>query len=137
MKKYTVLLVGILFIGVSAFLYFRNEHLVKSCTMEAEATVVDMDQELNTDSDTVSNYMYYPIVEYKAGENTVRAKMDSGSSTPEYELGTKITILYNPNKTNEFIVKGEKTMGILSIVFAVIGLGVTVYGIKEAVSPKS
>ena len=63
--------------------------------------------------------------------------MSDGSSTPAYSINEKITILYNPNDTKEFIVKGEKRSFIFTIVFAVLGVFVTAYGVKLAVKKES
>ena len=131
MKRYLVIIVGVIFIGVGAFMYFKGNNLEKNCTVETEATVVDMKQEFSSDSDT-TDYMYYPIIEYKAGEQTVRVTMSNGSSIPAYNIDEKITILYNPNKIKEFIVKGDKSSNIFSILFMAIGVFVTGYGIKIA-----
>lgn len=131
MQRFIALIVGIIFLGVGIFMYVRNNNLQKVCTKEAEATVVDMKEELNTDSDSTS-YLYYPIIEYTAGEETVRVTMDKGSSTPPYAINSKITILYNPDKIKEFIVKGEKSTGIISIVMMGLGVLVTGFGIYTA-----
>ena len=131
MKRFAVIIVGVLFIGISVFMYFKNSYLVKNCTVEVKATVVDMKQELSTDEDG-TDYIYYPIIEYKASENTIRVTMDSGSNTHAYDIDEKITILYNPKKPKEFIVKGDNTLNIFSIVFMVLGLFVTGCGIKIA-----
>lgn len=136
MQKYIVLLIGVLFVGIGGFLYFKNANLVKNCTVEAEATVVDMKQEF-ADSDTTSTYMYYPIIEYTANNNTVRVTMDKGSSTPSYNINDKITILYNPNKTKEFIVKGDSSSNLFAIIFGVLGLFVTGYGIVVAIKKEN
>ena len=113
-------------------MYFKNSNLVKNCTIQTDATVVDMKQELSSDDDGTS-YVYYPIIEYMVDEDIVRVVMSSGSSRPAYDIDEKITILYNPNKVKEFIVEGDKTSNIFSIIFMVIGLFVTGYGIKMAV----
>ena len=131
MQRFAIALIGILFLGVGVFMYVRNDNLTKNCTVEAEATVVDMKQELNTDSDG-SQYMYSPIVEYKVGEETLRVTMDTSSSTPPYSIGTKLTILYNPNKTKQFIVKGDNSGNIMGYVFLGIGAALTCYGIVVA-----
>lgn len=131
MKRFLLLIVGIIFIAIGVLMYIKNSNLVKNCTVETEATVEDMKQEFSTDSDGTT-YMYYPIIEYKAGEDTVRVTMDRGSSTPAYDINEKITILYNPNKPKEFIVKGDKFSNIFSIVFMVLGVFTTGYGIKVA-----
>ena len=129
MQRYLVIIVGVIMLGAGGFLFYKNANLTKKCTEEVEATVVDMKQELSTDSDGTSSYMYYPIIEYKVKEDTIRVTMDSGSSTPKYSINQKITVLYNPNNNKEFIVKGDKSSNIMSIVFMALGVFVTGYGI--------
>ena len=133
MQRFIGIIMGVIFLAVGGFLYIKNDSLAKNCTEEVKATVVDMKRDLNTDSDGVTDYMYYPIIEYIANGNTVRVTMDSGSSTPAYDIDEKITILYNPNKQKEFIVKGDKSSNIMSIVFIVLGVFVTGYGVKMAI----
>ena len=129
MQRYLVIIVGVIMLGAGGFLFYKNANLTKKCTEEAEATVVDMKQDFSTDSDGTSSYMYYPIIEYKVKEDTIRVTMDSGSSTPKYNINQKITVLYNPNNNKEFIVKGDKSSNIMSIVFMALGVFVTGYGI--------
>lgn len=124
-QKILVLVVGIIFIGVGIFMFIQHKNLVKNCTEEVKAVVVDMKEEFSSDDDE-GRYIYYPIIEYKVGENNVRTTMSKGSSNPEYKLNDKVNILYNPNNTKEFIVKGDKSSNIFSIIF--IGLGVLVAG---------
>ena len=137
MRRFLVAIVGLIFLAVAVFMFVRGNTLAKNCTEETEATVVDMKQELDTDADSTSTYRYYPIVEYSAGGKTVRATMSDGSSTPAYSINEKVTILYNPNNTKEFIVKGEKRSFIFTIVFAVLGVFVTAYGVKVALKKES
>ena len=127
LQKIGVIIVGIIFVGVGVFMFIKDRNLVKNCTEETSATVVDFEEEFQTDDDG-STYMYYPVIEYNVGEQTIKSKMDKGSSTPAYKLNEKITILYNPNKVNEFIVKGDKSLNIFSFVFIGLGALLTVYG---------
>ena len=127
MKRFIVLIVGVIFLAVGIFMFVKNDSLKKNCTIEAEATVVDMKQEYTADTDT-TGYMYYPIIEYTAGENTVRTTIEQGSSTPAYSIDQKITIMYNPKNTKEFYVKGEVTTNIMSIVFIALGAVISVFG---------
>ena len=132
MQRFVVVIVGIIFLAVGAFMFFRNDSLVKNCTVEAKAIVVDLKEDFSTDSDSGASYIYYPIIEYQVGEKTVRVVMDNGSSTPKYNINEKITILYNPDKPKQFIVKGDKSSSIFSIVFLALGVFVTGYGIVLA-----
>ena len=132
MQRFIALIVGVVFIATAAFIYIRNQNLIKNCTEEVTAIVVDMESEFSSDNNG-ADYMYYPVVEYKVGDDTIRATMDKGSSMPAYDINEEITIKYNPNKVSEFIVKGDSTSSIFSIVFGVLGLLVTGYGIKVAI----
>ena len=93
MQKFIGIIIGVIFIAVGAFMFFKNDSLAKNCTKESSATVVDMKEELSTDDD--NSYVYYPIIEYAANGENVRVTMSSGSSTPAYNIGDKIDILYN------------------------------------------
>ena len=72
--------------------------------------------------------MYYPVVEYKAGDKDVKVKLD-GSSSPAYKVGQKIEILYDPKDTTQIIVKGDITLNVIAIVAAVLGVLITGYGV--------
>ena len=134
MNRFIVIIIGIVLLTAGAFLLIKNNMLIKNCTVEAEATVVDMDQEYSADDG--GDYMYYPIIEYKVGEETVRATMSKGSGTPEYNINDKIAILYNPDNTEEFIVKGESSSKLISILFIALGVLVTGIGVKTAITFK-
>ena len=132
MQRFLILIVGIIFIAVGGFLYWKNDYLAKNCTEEALATVVDMKQELSTDSDS-AGYLYYPIIEYQVSGDTIRVVMEAGSNTPAYDIDQKITILYNPKKVKELIVKGEKSSEIISIVICSLGVLLAGYGLYVAI----
>ena len=127
MKKFTGLLVGLIFLAAGIFLFIKNDRLTKVCTKETIATVVDMYEDMSSDEDGI-HYVYYPIIEYKVDRNTYHEKMSSGSSNPKYRVNDKLTILYNPDKPKEFIIKGEKDNNIFSIAFIALGVLVTGYG---------
>ena len=137
MQRYIAVIVGIIMIALGGFLFYRNSNLTKNCTVDAKATVVDMKQELSTDSDSTSTYIYYPILEYQVDGKTIRVTMDSGSSRPAYNINETITILYNPNNSKEFIVKGDNSSFIMSIAFTVFGVFITGCGIFTALKKEN
>ena len=47
MKRFVVLIVGILFLAVGGFMFYQNTNLQKNCTEETTAVVVDMKEELD------------------------------------------------------------------------------------------
>ena len=108
-KKVIPLILGVILIGAGIFTFFRSSELVKVCTEKVTATVVNMREDFTSDPDSEGGmrYTYYPIIEYQANGNTVKAELSSGSNPPAYSVNDKIDILYNPNKTDEFIVAGE------------------------------
>lgn len=124
MQKFIGVIVGIIFLAAGIFLYYKNDYLVKNCTAKASATVVEMKEDFSDDS-----YIYYPIIEYKVNEDNIRVVMDKGSNPPAYSINEKISILYNPNKTNEFIVEGDSSSNIFSVIMMILGVAVTGYGI--------
>lgn len=124
MQKFIGVIVGIIFLAAGIFLYYKNDYLVKNCTAKASATVVEMKEDFSDDS-----YIYYPIIEYKVNEDNIRVVMDKGSNPPAYSINEKISILYNPNKTDEFIVEGDSSSNIFSIIMMILGVAVTCYGI--------
>lgn len=135
MYRFVGVIAGILLIAIGGFIYVRNDNLVKNCTEEVVATIVDIEEEISTDDDGVE-YIYYPVIEYKALGNIVKVKMNSGSSTQVYNVDDKITILYNPNNTKEFVVKGDKSLNIFSVAFMALGVLVTGLGVAFAVKNK-
>ena len=129
MQKFIGLIVGLVLIIAGALIYLKNNHLTKVCTVEADAIVVDMKEEMTTDDNEGTRYMYYPIIEFDVNGNKVKATMQNGSNTPPYSINTKLTILYNPSNTDEFLVKGETNPQIFSIVFMALGCIITICGI--------
>ena len=127
MRRFTVLLVGIVFLVIGIFLSVKSASMAQNCTVEAKATVIEIKEEFSADSDG-SGYMYYPIIEYKAGDKDVKVKL-GGASSPAYDVGQKIDILYNPNDTTEIIVKGEIGLNVIAIILIVLGVLISGYGV--------
>ena len=136
MQRFIPLLVGIIFVGIGCFLFWKSGEDAKNCTVAAVATVVDYKEEVDTDSDS-NGWLYYPIIEYKVGSETIRVTSSKSSSFKEYNINDKIDILYNPNKKEEYIIKGDNTTKIMSIVFIAIGGLVTLAGIYMAITGRA
>lgn len=125
-SKFIALIIGIILIGVGVFTYFRSNELARVCTERTTATVVSMREDFESSTDTDGmRYVYYPIVEYQANGTTIKGELSSGSNPPAYSVNDTVEILYNPNKTSEFIVAGEN-QNITWIIFS--GLGVIFIG---------
>lgn len=125
-KKFIPFIIGVVLIIVGVVVNIRAGELARVCTEKATATVVNMREDFTADADTDGlRYMYYPVIEYQAGGQTVRGEMGSGSNPPAYSINDTAEILYNPSKVDEFIVAGEN-QNIAWIIF--VGLGVLFIG---------
>lgn len=128
-SKFITLIAGIILVGFGIFSYFRGNELTKVCTEKATATVVSMRESFEVDSSNEGmRYIYFPVVEYTANGNTVRGELGSGSNPPAYSVNDTIEILYNPAKTDEFIVAGEN-QNITWIIFGGLGVAFIVVSI--------
>ena len=131
MKKIGVIIFGIVFAVIGIFVLKNGKDLEKRCTVEVEGTVIEIKEEMSTDSDNQTSYTYYPVIEYKAGEKTVTKKSNTGSSSSKYNINDKIVVLYNPEKEDEFIIKGDKSSSMLGIIFIIVGVAVVVLGVVK------
>lgn len=126
-KKFIPLIAGLALIGAAVFTYFRTGELVKNCTEKTTATVVDMHEEIDTSSEGL-RYIYYPVVQYKAGDLTLEKRLSSGTNTPAYRINETLDILYNPANAEEFIVAGENQnlvwifLGAFGLIFLAAGI---------------
>ena len=136
MRKLFVILVGIVFVGLGVYLLVSGNDMAKRCTAETTGKVVEVIEEVeeNHDADGYSvTHTYYPVIEFKAGEETVNKKYSSGTGNRnKYSVGENIDILYDSNKPTDFLIKGDKTSNILGIVFIVAGLVVAVIGVVKS-----
>ena len=128
MKKSIFIIVGLLFVAVGIYILKSGDAKVKRCTVETLGTVIDFKEETTTDSDGTST-TYYPIFSYKVEEKTVKSKSSVGTSSRRYNINENVNILYNPNKPEEFIIKGDKTSNFLSIIIIIVGTLCAVAGI--------
>lgn len=133
MKKIGIIIVGLVIIAVGIFLIINGKNLEKRCTESAEGTVVEIVVDSQTDSDGTPSTTYYPIIEYKVGEQIVSKQSSTGSGSSDYKIGEKVEILYNPNKAEEYIIKGDKSSNVLGIVFIVVGIFMTCVGIFKKI----
>ena len=129
MKKILVILFGVIFIGVGAFVFIKVNDLAKRCTAYAEGTVIEIISEDSTDDDGFTQYTYYPVIQYSVEGRNVSKKNSVGSNPSKYNVNDKVEILYDPNNVEDYIIKGDKTTSFLGIIFIVAGLAVAIIGV--------
>lgn len=89
-----------------------------------------MREDLYVDADTDGmRYLYYPVIEYQAGDETVTGELGNASNPPAYSINEKVEILYNPANVHEFIVAGENQniIWIILVALGVVFLGAGIY----------
>ena len=130
-KKLVVIVIGLIFVVSGIVMIFSERDMEKRCSEETEGNVIGIVEDKKIPSgrpkEEGSYYdaqkVYYPVIEYKAGEETISKKYSVGDEKIKYKIGEKIIIKYNPNKTDEYLIKednGKIYVGIILIVIGVI-----------------
>lgn len=138
-NKIFAILFGIIAIGVGIFLIVSGNGKSKRCTSEAVGTVTQVIEEkeenIETEDDeaivqdTTYTYTYYPVIEYSVGDKTLNEKYETGyGDKNKYKIGDKVDILYNPDKTEEYLIKSDKSSNIVGIVFIAAGVIIAIVG---------
>lgn len=130
-KKLVVIVIGLIFVVSGIVMIFGERDMEKRCSEETEGNVIGIVEDKKIPSgrpkEEGSYYdaqkVYYPVIEYKVGEETISKKYSVGDEKIKYKIGEKIIIKYNPNKTDEYLIKednGKIYVGIILIVIGVI-----------------
>jgi hypothetical protein len=103
----------------------------------APGRVVEMIERLeyvNEQDRIVENY-YYPVVEFVAGDGKRRSvQMNEGSSSPRYEVGDEVVVLYEPERPLDARVRSFGSSALMWILPGITGiLGVAFLGAVIAV----
>ena len=102
--QYVVYIAMILLGGVLVVL---KAGLMKRCTEETTATVVGLERKTHHSRGRTSTE-YHPVVEFAAKDVTVHKTAEISSIfRGKYKDGATLTVKYNPEKPEEFIVKGK------------------------------
>lgn len=96
--------------------------------------VVERREYVNEQDRVVEEY-YYPVVEFVASDGRRRAvQMNEGSSSPQYEVGEDVTVLYEPEHPLEARIKSVGSSALMWILPGITGiLGVAFLGAVIAV----
>lgn len=96
--------------------------------------VIERRQYINEQDRIVETY-YYPVVEFTASDGKRHSvQMSEGSSSPEYEAGDEVTVLYNPQSPLDARIKSFGSSALMWILPGITGiLGVAFLGAVVAV----
>jgi hypothetical protein len=98
----------------------------------ASGRVVDivLRREYVNEQDRIIQEYYFPVVNFTADDGRQRAvQMSVGSSSPEYEKGDEVTVLYNPQHPLDARIKSFGSSAMMWILPSITGvLGITFLG---------
>lgn len=102
--------------------------------------VVDLVEHTSTDSDNHDSYTYAPVIDFTTADNQdIEFESDVSSNPPAYHAGDSVQVLYDPAsphdaKINSFFELwfASLILGLLGLVFAGIGYGLIIAGIRRA-----
>lgn len=113
-------------IGLSIFINNKK----KNCTKEATAKVKEIIVSENRDNvDGFLMVSEYPKIEYDINGEHIEKVSSIGYMPKKYSVGQEVEICYNPNKYDDFCIKGDKTANIIRNVFVAVGIGIFIIGI--------
>lgn len=72
--------------------------------------------------------LYYPIVKFtlENGEH-IRGQYSDGTMPAAYKKGEEVTVYYQPDQPEDFIIEGQQRMDVLVLLIGLILLGVGLY----------
>ena len=130
-KRLIMIIIGFIAIGLGVFFIVSGNNLKKVCTEEATGTIVGILREEETDSDGYTSIVYTPQIEYKVGEQSVTIRGNGSSNASNHIVGEQIEIMYNPNKVEEYMIKGDNSSNIGGIIWIVLGTVALLAGVVK------
>lgn len=128
-----LLLLGIIFTGVSIGVERASDRKRSDCTVHIYAKVVDI-QKKRVGGRRIGDMpviSWFPVYEYKVDGVDYRKVSAVGTSKPEVEIGQTVDIYYNPAVPQDFYVGGSAT-GQMAVIFRAIGIFLLVTGVMIA-----
>jgi len=138
-----ILAAGIAFISVGFFFHRRQKNLEGSCTSQTEGTVIRLDRQERTYTETDDDgntrerkgVTYHPVFSYGVGGRKIEKTATAGSGRPEFTEGQKVTVMYDPQNFGKYYVKEDKTGSRFGIYFMIFGAIVFIFGIVAMFLP--
>lgn len=128
-KSFTMLIIGILFIALSAFLLWMSMKKKIKCTEEIDAEIIDVKKNrYGRGSKNRRSTDYSPVVKYIVSGNECGGVAEISSVLPnKFKIGESITVKYDPNDPNSFCVKGKIGNAKWYMVMIVVGIFIVVF----------
>lgn len=130
MKEIGFLIIGILFLAGGAFSIWLGISKKKKCTEVIDAEITGTKRHRGTGKNRTTDYS--PIVKYVVDGNEYSGEANISSIMPsKFKAGEMLTIQYDPENPQTFVVKGKLGNLIWSIFAFLLGAAfVVVYFMK-------
>ena len=122
-------LVGVIFFLLGFLLRRMDQKKRLRCSAMTTATVVDYERRHSHQSHSSS---WYPVLRYYA--NGWREGVSNcGTGRPRYEVGSTVTVFYDPETPGSFYIEGDKVLKLVSTVFLIVGVAALAIGLAAGI----
>lgn len=116
-----VAILMLLIAGISSVNNIRKVNREESAP--GVVTEVKMERSYVNEEDRVVEEFYYPVVQFVASDGKRReVKMSVGSSSPEYEVGDEVVVLYEPDRPIDARIKDFGSSALMWILPGITGI---------------
>lgn len=135
--KYVFAIIGAGMLVGAFFLYKSTSEFIKN-SEETEGVVVEL-LESRSSSSSDNSIMYKPLVAFTDEKGAeIQFASSTSSNPPSYSVNEKVDVIYSPDAPNKAKIKGffslwggATILGGMGLVFALIGFGIIISGIKK------
>lgn len=108
---------GLVVLGVSLWLYQSTSRFIADAS-RAPGVVIDIERSRSSDNSST----YYPVVRFTSADGVERTFVPSwGSSSPRYQRGQAVQILYTPARPEEAEIEDFVSLWLLPLVLGLVG----------------
>lgn len=124
MKKvfFFIGLLGVLLLAGTLFLAIKQSNFISSAE-QTTGTVIDNYASYSKDSDGKSTRSFYPILMFvEKNGNNITFKSSVGSSSPRYQIGEKVAILYDPKQPSDAEIDDLLSIWLAPMIVGIFGV---------------
>lgn len=125
----SVVFFGLLFAAIGVLMAVAHSQKKKRCIDPVMAVVIENKRRSKRGSNGHRTVSYAPVFQYYYNGMTMTETSSTSSNPPKFRVGEEAELLINPNKPSEFIAVKDNTAAFISVLFALIGIVITIAGI--------
>jgi hypothetical protein len=123
------LLIAVGALAGSALTYLKTSNFVRNAE-RSDGEVVDIEYSRRPGDSTG---MYNPVFQFMTKDGrTIRSTSNLRSSSSSYHRGKKVTILYDPENSEDAVIQSFMELYFVALVLGLIGIGFTGFGVGMA-----